>query len=204
MSSTAKMAEEPINVVTQKIPEKLMVMRNRGIGLITRIYNIKKIQADPTLKPSFMTMKHLEAPIKLLEKKFPECKDAKVIAAVSPIKQDITKALSSYYNTFVDVLYYRKTMQAVLNTIDSCNIFLDITTNFDLTKLYLDVVCIYIRLMVLMSRIEDRKTVLGLFNAAYNLTHGTSDSVFAELGAMVTCLQKCIYLCGYLSSYAIH
>ena len=188
-----KMAgEEPINVVTQKIPEKLMVMRSRGIGLITRIYNIKKIQADPKLKPDFMTMKHLEAPIKALEKKFPECKDNKILTAIQPIKQDVTKALSSYYNTFVDVLYYRKTLKAVLNSVDSCNIFLDIAANFDLTKLYLDVVCIYIRLMVLLSNISDRKAVLGLYNAANHLLHGTSDSVFAELGQMVWYPQKYI------------
>ena len=63
-----KMAKE-INVVTQKIPEKLLILRDRGVGLITRIYNIKKIQADPTLKPDFMVEKHFEQPIKLLERK---------------------------------------------------------------------------------------------------------------------------------------
>ena len=178
------MAKE-INVVTQKIPEKLLILRDRGVGLITRIYNIKKIQADPTLKPDFMVEKHFEQPIKLLERKFPDCKDAKILQAIRPLKQEISKKLSSYYNTLLDVLHYRQCVDLLLNAIDSCNIFFDITANFDLTRLYLDLVCVYIRLMILLSRIDDRKAVLGLFNAANFSVHGTSDSNFDELAKMV-------------------
>ena len=183
----------PVNVVTQKIPEKLIILRDRGIGLITRIYNIKKIQADPTLKPEFMSEKHLEAPIKLVEKKFPDCRDSKVLTAIRPLKQEISKALSAYYSTFLDVLHYRQCVDLLLNSIDSCNMFFDITANFDITKLYLDVVCIFIRLMILLSRINDRKAVLGLFNAANHSVHGTSDSNFDELAKMV------IYLMNYVT-----
>jgi NCK-associated protein 1 len=45
------------------------------------------------------------------------------------------------------------------------------TLNFDLTKAYLDLVSTYVSLMILLSRVEDRKAVLGLFNAAHELTH---------------------------------
>ena len=148
------MADKQVNVVTQKIPEKLLILRDRGIGLITRIYNIKKIQADPTLKPEFMSEKHLETPIKLLEKKFPDCKDAKILTAIRPLKQEISKALSSYYSTLLDVMHFRQCVDMLLNSIDSCRIYFDITANFDLTRLYLDVVCIYIRLMILLSRMK--------------------------------------------------
>ena len=174
-----------INVVTQKIPEKLLILRDRGVGLITRIYNIKKIQADPSLKPDFMVEKHFDQPIKLLEKKFPDCKDAKVLQAIRPLKQEIAKKLSSYYNTLLDVLHYRQCIEKLFNAIDSCDIFLDISVNFDLTRSYLDVVCVYMRLMLLLSRIDDRKAVLGLFNAANFSVHGTSDSNFDELAKMV-------------------
>ena len=177
-----------VNVITQKVPEKLFILRDRGIGLITRIYTIKKIQADATLKPKFMSEKHLETPIKLLEKKFPDCKDPKILTAIRPLKQDISKALSSYYSTLLDVMHYRQCVEMLLNSVDGCNIFFDITLNFDLTRLYLDVVCVYMRLMILLSRIDDRKAVLGLFNAANYSVHGTSDSNFDELAKMVTFL----------------
>jgi hypothetical protein len=45
------------------------------------------------------------------------------------------------------------------------------TLNFELTKAYLELVVTYVTLMVLLSRVEDRKAVLGLFNAAHEMVH---------------------------------
>ena len=52
------------------------------------------------------------------------------------------------------------------------------TLNYDLTKAYLDLVIIYMTLMILLSRVEDRKAVLGLFNAAYEMVHQQRYSIF--------------------------
>jgi NCK-associated protein 1 len=49
--------------------------------------------------------------------------------------------------------------------------FLFQTLNFELTKAYLELVVTYVTLMVLLSRVEDRKAVLGLFNAAHEMVH---------------------------------
>ena len=65
-----------------------------------------------------------------------------------------------------------------LTTIDACGIILDLSLNFDLTRLYLDVVAIYVRLLILLSRVDDRKAVLGLFNAAHEMVHGACDPAF--------------------------
>ena len=46
------------------------------------------------------------------------------------------------------------------------------TVNFDLTKGYLDLIVTYVSIMILLSRVEDRKAVLGLFNFAHELMHG--------------------------------
>lgn len=39
--------------------------------------------------------------------------------------------------------------------------------------------------MILLSRIDDRKAVLGLFNAAYDLMHSGSEASFPRLGQMI-------------------
>ena len=39
--------------------------------------------------------------------------------------------------------------------------------------------------MILLSRIEDRKAVLGLFNAAHDLMHSNSEASFPRLGQMI-------------------
>lgn len=39
--------------------------------------------------------------------------------------------------------------------------------------------------MILLSRVEDRKIVLGLYNIAYEMTHGHGDTNFPRLGEMI-------------------
>uniref|UniRef100_A0A672NV60 Nck-associated protein 1 n=1 Tax=Sinocyclocheilus grahami TaxID=75366 RepID=A0A672NV60_SINGR len=73
----------------------------------------------------------------------------------------------------------------LLNTIDACQVFFDITVNFDLTKNYLDLVVTYITLMMLLSRIEERKAIIGLYNYAHEMTHGSSDREYPRLGQMI-------------------
>lgn len=45
------------------------------------------------------------------------------------------------------------------------------TTNFDLTKNYLDLIVTYISMMLLLARVADRKAMLGLFNTAHELSY---------------------------------
>lgn len=39
--------------------------------------------------------------------------------------------------------------------------------------------------MILLSRVEDRKAVLGLFNAAHEMVHSQHDASFPRLGSMI-------------------
>jgi hypothetical protein len=64
------------------------------------------------------------------------------------------------------------------------------TLNHDITKAYLDIVTTYVSLMVLLSRVEDRKAVLGLFNAAHEMVNSTRYDSLNH--------SKCIYVTNYL------
>ena len=178
----------PFVVSQQKLAEKLTVLKDRGVGMLTRIYNIKKgweeityvfcrlnkiflISAcgDTKSKPSFLSDKSLESSIKTVVRKFPNV-DLKSLSNIHSIRGEIVKSLSLYYYTFVDLLDFKDHVNELLTTIDACQISLDITVNFHLTSLYLELVTIYIQLMILLSRVDDRKAVLGLFNAAYEMS----------------------------------
>ncbi|XP_043549392.1 nck-associated protein 1 isoform X5 [Chiloscyllium plagiosum] len=135
----------------QKIAEKLTILNDRGIGMLTRIYNIKKQQ---------LSQLHKE-------------------------KQEILKNLALYYFTFVDVMEFKDHVSELLNTIDACQVFFDITVNFDLTKNYLDLVVTYTTLMIMVSRIEERKAIVGLYNYAHEMLHGASDREYPRLGQMI-------------------
>ncbi len=78
--------------------------------------------------------------------------DTKSLSSLQPLRNEILKSLSLYYYTFVDLLDYRDHVSELLTTLDACQITLDLTNNFDATRLYLNVVTIYIRLMILLSR----------------------------------------------------
>jgi NCK-associated protein 1 len=57
----------------QKLAEKLTILNDRGIGMLTRISNIKKActDKDPGSKPAFLLEKSLEPTFKQIVKKFP-------------------------------------------------------------------------------------------------------------------------------------
>lgn len=171
-----------------RLAEKLTILNDRGVGMLTRIYNIKKACGDAKSKPSFLSDKGLESAIKLIVRKFPQIDtkgNANQLQPVALIRADIMKSLSLYYYTFVDLLDFKDHVTELLTTMDTCQLSLNITVNFDLTKGYLDLVVTYVTLMILLSRVEDRKAVLGLFNAAHELTHGQSDSSFPRLGQLI-------------------
>uniref|UniRef100_A0A1Q3FXH3 Putative membrane-associated hematopoietic protein n=1 Tax=Culex tarsalis TaxID=7177 RepID=A0A1Q3FXH3_CULTA len=173
-----------LNPNQQKISEKLIILNDRGIGILTRIYNIKKACGDTKSKPGFLSEKSLESSIKFIVKRFPNI-DVKGLAAITNIKSEIIKSLSLYYYTFVDLLDFKDNVCEILTTMDALQIHLDITLNYELTKNYMDLVTTYVSLMILLSRVEDRKAVLGLFNAAYEMQHQQSDQSFPRLGQMI-------------------
>lgn len=173
-----------LNPNQQKISEKLIILNDRGVGILTRIYNIKKACGDTKSKPGFLSEKSLESSIKFIVKRFPNI-DIKGLGAITNIKSEIIKSLSLYYYTFVDLLDFKDNVCEILTTMDALQIHLDITLNFELSKNYLDLVTTYVSLMILLSRVEDRKAVLGLFNAAYEMQHQQSDQSFPRLGQMI-------------------
>jgi NCK-associated protein 1 len=174
----------PMVVTQQKLSEKLTVLHHRGQGMLTRIYNIKKACSDQKSKPAFLSDKSLESSVKYIQRRFPNI-DPKSLSSIQPLRNEILKSLSLYYYTFVDLLDYRDHVSELLTTLDACQITLDITNNYDVTRLYLHVVTIYVRLLILLSRVEDRKAVLGLFNAAHEMIHSQCDPSFPRLGQMI-------------------
>ncbi|KAK2568441.1 Nck-associated protein 1-like protein [Acropora cervicornis] len=60
-----------VSVTEQRLAEKLSILNDRGLGMITRIYNIKKACSDAKARPGFLSDKSLDPAIKAIVKKFP-------------------------------------------------------------------------------------------------------------------------------------
>lgn len=98
------------DVGQMKFCEKLVILNDRALGMLTRIYNMKKACADAKSRPQFLSDKSLDPAITAIVKKFPAV-DAKrgtgPFAVVDEMRNDVMKNLSLYYYTFVDLLELR-------------------------------------------------------------------------------------------------
>ncbi|XP_054859951.1 nck-associated protein 1-like [Eublepharis macularius] len=176
------------SVYQHKFAEKLTILNDRGKGVLVRLYNIKKTCTDSRAKPAFFTEKTMEPCIKYINKKFPNLDTRSSTQHLGPVhkeKADIFRALTAYYQTFVDVLEFRDHVYELLNTIDASQCYFDIHVNYDFTKNYLDLIVTYASVILLLCRIDDRKALIGLYNCTYEMIHGTSDPSFPRLGQMV-------------------
>lgn len=174
-------------VAQTKIAEKLTILNDRGEGLLTRLYDLKKTLAKPDTRPSIFTEKSLDSVIRSIDKKFnpSSCTNQNYGGAVTSQKMEILKTLQQHYFTLADILEFKDNVNELLVIIDANQIHFDIALNFDLTKRYLDLVALYVSLMILLSRIDDRRVLLGLYNVAHELQHSHSEQSFHRLGQMM-------------------
>uniref|UniRef100_A0A8C5G2L1 NCK associated protein 1 like n=1 Tax=Gouania willdenowi TaxID=441366 RepID=A0A8C5G2L1_GOUWI len=151
---------------TQKLAEKLSILNERGHGVLIRMNYIKKSCADVKTKPSFLTDKSHESAVKHINKKFPNI----------DFRGNIVSSPAS--SCLCDHVY------ELLNTIDACQCFFNITVNFDFTKNYLDLITTYTSVIILLSRIDEKKALVGMYNCAHEMTNGSSDPSYRRLGQM--------------------
>ncbi|KAF4093728.1 hypothetical protein AMELA_G00005270 [Ameiurus melas] len=171
-----------------KLAEKLVVLNERGKGVLIRMNYIKKTCVDPKRRPAFFNDKSMEPAIKFINRKFPNIDfrgGSQQLSNVQKQKSAILEALGSFYDSFIDVMEFRDHVYEVLNTIDACQCFFNIAVNYDFTKNYLDLISTYASVILMLSRIDDRKALIGMYNCAYELSNGSSDPSFPRLGQMI-------------------
>ncbi|XP_059186269.1 nck-associated protein 1-like [Centropristis striata] len=171
----------------QKLAEKLSILNERGSGVLIRMNYIKKTCADPKTRPSLLTDKVMESAVKYINKKFPSIDfrgNIQHLTSIQRQKSEVLTATSNYYDSFLDVIEFRDHVYELLNTIDACQCFFDIAINFDFTRNYLDLIITYTSVIVTLSRIDDKKALVGMFNCAHEMTNGSSDPSYPRLGQM--------------------
>uniref|UniRef100_A0A3Q3WFS9 Uncharacterized protein n=1 Tax=Mola mola TaxID=94237 RepID=A0A3Q3WFS9_MOLML len=175
----------------QKLAEKLVILNERGNGVLVRMNYIKKTCADPKTRPPLLTDKGMESAIKYINKKFPNIdfrgnivSMTQNLISIQRQKSEVLAATASYYDSFLDVIEFRDHVYELLNTIDACQCFFDIAINFDFTRSYLDLIITYTSVIIMLSRIDDKKTLVGMFNCAHEMSNGASDPSYPRLGQM--------------------
>ncbi|XP_067880679.1 nck-associated protein 1-like [Heterodontus francisci] len=171
-----------------KFAEKLSILNDRGRGVLIRMYNIKKTCSDSKSKLPYLTEKNMESAVKCITRKFPTIdirSNSSQLSNIQKDKSEILKNLTSFYHSFVDVMDFRDNVNELLSAMDNCQMYLDINVNYDLTKGYLDLIVTYTSLFLMVSRIDDRKVLLGMYNCAYEMSNGSSDPSYPRLGQIL-------------------
>ncbi|KAJ7999415.1 hypothetical protein DPEC_G00194200 [Dallia pectoralis] len=172
----------------QKLAEKLTILNDRGIGVLLRMNHIKKTCSDPKLRPQFLTEKSMEASAKYINKKFPNIDfrgNSQHLTSIQRQKSEVMTSMASYYDSFIDVMEFRDHVYELLNTIDACQCFFNIAVNFDFTKNYLELIVTYTSVIIMLTRIDDKKVLVGMYNCAHEMTNGSSDPAYPRLGQML-------------------
>ncbi|KAG1934383.1 nck-associated protein 1-like [Pimephales promelas] len=170
-----------------KLAEKLIILNERGQGILVRMNYIKKVCTDPKRRPSFFTDKSMESATKYINRKFPNIDfrgGSQHLGSIQKHKAVVLEGLHSFYESFIDIMEFRDHVYELLNTIDACQCFFDITINTDFTKNYLDLIVTYASVIFMLSRIDDKKLIVGMYNSAYELSNGSSDPSYPRLGQM--------------------
>uniref|UniRef100_A0A8K9UXC6 NCK associated protein 1 like n=1 Tax=Oncorhynchus mykiss TaxID=8022 RepID=A0A8K9UXC6_ONCMY len=142
---------------------------------------------DPKLRPQYLTDKTMEASVKYINKKFPNIDfrgNSQYLVGIQKHKSEVMVAMSSYYDSFIDVMEFRDHVYELLNTIDACQCFFNIAVNFDFTKNYLELIITYISVIIMLSRVEDKKVLVGMYNCAHEMSNGSSDPAYPRLAQM--------------------
>lgn len=97
-------------------------------------------------------------------------------------RTEINKALESFYFTLVDVLEFKDVAADLINSLGASITSFHLANNFNLTKGFLDLLVNYASALIILSRIEDRKTLLALFAVSHELiTGGVAEPNFNRL-----------------------
>ncbi|XP_028969815.1 nck-associated protein 1-like isoform X2 [Esox lucius] len=172
----------------QKLAEKLTILNDRGVGVLLRMNYIKKTCSDSKLRPQFLMEKTMEASVKYINKKFPNIDfrgNSQHLTSIQRQKSEVMMAMASYYDSFLDVMEFRDHVYELLNTIDACQCFFNIAVNFDFTKNYLELIVTYTSVIIMLSRIDDKKVLVGMYNCAHEMSNGSSDPAYPRLAQML-------------------
>ncbi|XP_043108434.1 nck-associated protein 1-like [Puntigrus tetrazona] len=93
-----------------KLAEKLVILNDRGQGVLIRMNHIKKVCTDPKRRPSNLTDKSMESAVKYINRKFPNIDirgGSQHLSSIQKQKSAILEGLHSYYESFMDVMEFR-------------------------------------------------------------------------------------------------
>ena len=169
----------------QKFAEKLTILNDHACALLTRLSQTKTLFVGAS-RPPFLQDKSFDASLKGGLKKFPQCDFPKGQGSQLFVRrEEVLRHLQSHYYALVDVMELKDAVNEVMAALSAAMMGLDISINFGLTAAYLDLCRNHAAVMLLLSRLPERRLIAGLFNTAYMMVRKTQEPAYPRLGQML-------------------
>eukprot|EP00056_Hartaetosiga_gracilis_P009959 m.145264 g.145264 ORF g.145264 m.145264 type:complete len:1108 (+) comp13229_c0_seq4:80-3403(+) len=173
-------------ILNNRHSERITILLKHGEGLLSQLYNTKKMVASKADKLEILGEKQFESQVKSAVKKFPQCDSLLVNEGFVSLRREfLTGALYPHYLVMVDVMEFQDQFKDLIGSMSSDQLYLNINVNYSLTESFLNLMQVYMSLMILLFRFEERKTIALVVNAVHNLVKGGHEPLFGRLSQML-------------------
>eukprot|EP01006_Ploeotia_vitrea_P037978 TRINITY_DN66191_c5_g3_i2.p1 TRINITY_DN66191_c5_g3~~TRINITY_DN66191_c5_g3_i2.p1 ORF type:complete len:1186 (+),score=697.15 TRINITY_DN66191_c5_g3_i2:131-3688(+) len=166
-----------------KRADQMVILGDVCNGLLARMYNLTHFKKPSTLNQD------VEKVCKLLVKRFPdhpaELERAAGYEVFAKRAANICSELQDYYLTFIDAMQCHDATWKLLLDVSKSIVEFKFNLNPDLMTSFLNLFVAYLRLHMLVSRVEDAKLLLSAYARAYHHTHGNTEPNFLRIASYV-------------------
>ncbi|XP_065198542.1 nck-associated protein 1-like isoform X2 [Sycon ciliatum] len=173
------------NIGESRIGERLVLLTLQGSQVITRLYDIKQYASE--MCKLVYEEKPMESVIKYVVKKFPNW-EYKHVPSSNHIKAnagDILKDIKMPIDMLRDLLDFKERTLELFNIIAAAQLEFDVTYNYDMCRLYMDILTLYCQVMFLLPRVQDVKVLLGVYHVCVESISGTVDTFIPRIANIV-------------------
>jgi len=163
-----------------KFAEKLIILGDVALGLLSRFHNLLEFKRPDLFTPD------LDKYSKALVKKFPEFPDKeKVIGSDVFAKRatDISTALKDYYLTFLDLLHFNDEAWKLLQEVATSVTDFRPNLNADLLGYFMTLFTRYVQLHILVFLAQDKQLHLASYAKCFHITSGNTEPSFLKIAA---------------------
>jgi len=176
-----------------KYAEKLLILKDAGEGVMSRLVWVKKMLTSPTQRPAFFSDQQYGKVTAALIKKFPEFEQnvdkTPGFELLTGKGKQFFEEVEPYYNAFVDAFEFKEAAVAALFEVGSGTVEMKLDENPTLTAAFMDLFVTYAQMNIFVSQVEEKKILL---------------TVFYKIFFFVKCVNEPNYLrvANYLNAFA--
>eukprot|EP00055_Hartaetosiga_balthica_P012323 m.59437 g.59437 ORF g.59437 m.59437 type:complete len:1109 (-) comp7909_c0_seq1:772-4098(-) len=173
-------------ILNNRHSERITILLKHGEGLLSQLYNTNKMVNGKKDSLEILGEKQYDSQVKSAVKKFPHCDSLLVNDGFVSLRREfLTNALFPHYLVMVDVMEFQDQFKDLIGSMGADQLYLNINVNCSLTVAFLDLVQTYLSVMMLLFRLEERKSIAMVFNTVYSLMKGGNETSYARLSQML-------------------